>query len=389
MRFLADLHIHSRYSRATSPSQTLADLALWAGRKGIDVLATGDATHPAWRAELREELEPCGEGILKLRRGGARTLFILQGEVSCIYKEGGRTRKVHVLNYFPTFDGLEAFCAALGEHTDLGSDGRPITKLSARRVFELLLEKAPGGQLIPAHVWTPWFSLLGEKSGYDSVEEAFGDLAPLIPALETGLSADPAMCRSVSSLDPFGLISSSDAHSPPMLGREASEFDLAPGFGEIFRSLRPGQPGFISTVEFFPEMGKYHVEGHRKCDVRMGVGGLCPVCGKPLTGGVLPRVEALADRAMGIPDRPFVKLIPLPLLLAEALGKGAASKKVQAEYLRLIDELGPELYILRSAAPADLAAAHSPELAALVGAVREGKVEIEPGYDGRYGRVLT
>lgn len=398
MPFLADLHLHSRYALATSPTQTLSDLAKWAKIKGVLLLGTGDATHPLWQRELETQLEEKADGLYALKREfaprglpaslEAETLFLLQSEISAVYKEGGKTRKLHLLFYFPHFAPLRAFTAALSAKAKIEKDGRPTTSLPARQLLALFLEKVPGGVMIPAHVWTPWFSLLGEKSGYDSVEECFGDLARHIPALETGLSSDPAMCRRVSALDRFGLVSFSDAHSPPNIGREACEFDLQPSFSTLFEAMRPGDERFLSTLEFFPEAGKYHMEGHRKCGTTpSGATRLCPVCGKPFTGGVSERIASLADRETGMADRPFTHLSPLREILAETAGKKAASKKVEAEYFRLLENLGPELSILRETSLSDIEAAHSRPLADAIHRLRRGEATFERGYDGKYGRV--
>ncbi len=372
--FAADLHIHSRFSRATSKNLTVRSLAAWAEVKGLDVLATGDCTHPGWLDEIERELEEDGDtGLLRLRRpdgladelpdlglrlsGGAR--FMLEGEISSIYKRGGRVRKVHNLVYMPTLEAAKKLNAKLSQVGNLAADGRPILGLDSRNLLEMVLETHPGAFLIPAHIWTPWFSLFGSMSGFDSVEECYGDLAEHIFAMETGLSSDPAMNWTISALDRYRMVSNSDAHSGEKLGREANLFRGEASFDAIRRALaardsEADECEFLGTVEFFPEEGKYHLDGHRKCNWSMEPAetaahkGLCPVCGKPATLGVLHRVLDLADRTEaaqpeGAPG--YESLIPLREVLAEVLEVGAGSKTVAAEYARLLGRLGPELSI--------------------------------------------
>ena len=315
MLYYADLHIHSKYSRATSRDADLEHLALWAKRKGITVVGTGDFTHPAWFEEIRSKLVPAEPGLFRLRpeieREVERKLppschgpvrFLLEVEISTIYKKGDRTRKVHHLIYASNLDTAGRIRERLGAIGNIASDGRPILGLDSRHLLEITLSSGADAYLIPAHVWTPWFAVLGSKSGFDSVEECYGDLTPYIFAVETGLSSDPPMNWRVSRLDRFTLVSNSDAHSPPMLGREACAFDTELDYFAIRRSLETGE-GYGGTVEFFPEEGKYHLDGHRACGVRLEpaetrrVQGLCPACGKPLTVGVMHRVEELADRS--------------------------------------------------------------------------------------------
>ncbi|WP_334013094.1 endonuclease Q family protein, partial [Pseudomonas aeruginosa] len=317
MAFHADLHIHSKYSRATSRDLDLEHLAWWAARKGIAVVATGDCVHPAWLAEMKDKLVPDGNGLFALRpeiEAGVRATlppacqapvrFMLSTEISTIYKKGERTRKVHHVVYAPDFTSVDRLAASLGRIGNIASDGRPILGLDSRDLLEVVLESGPHAYLVPAHIWTPWFSALGSQSGFDSIQECYGDLADHIFAVETGLSSDPEMNWRVSSLDRFRLISNSDAHSPAKLGREATRFAGAPDFFAMRRALETGD-GYVGTVEFFPEEGKYHLDGHRACGVcfdpvqTIAHGGRCPVCGKPLTVGVAHRVEALADRAAG------------------------------------------------------------------------------------------
>ncbi len=410
MRFLADLHIHSRFSRATSRDLTLPRLHVWAQRKGIVLLGTGDVTHPGWFAEISEQLVEAEPGLYRLRPDLAREAdrevpaacrgqvrFVLQGEVSSIYKHAGAVRKVHNVVYLPNREAAGRFLAALDRVGNVRSDGRPILGLPSRQVLEVLLEADPEACLVPAHIWTPWFSLLGSKSGYDSVEACFEDLAGEIFALETGLSSDPAMNWRVSALDRFALISCSDAHSPANLGREACAFDLDLSYPSVFGSLRdPGRRGFLGTVEFFPEEGKYHLDGHRKCGVRLHPaetrqrGGVCPVCGGRLTVGVLHRVEELADRPEGVRPPgavPYERLVPLPEVVAEALGVGSRTRRVAAVCDRMVRDLGPEMWVLREAPLEEVARVAGPVVAEAVRRVRSGDLRVEAGYDGAFGTV--
>lgn len=405
MRFYADLHIHSKYSRACSKDCDLEHLSWWARRKGVTVVGTGDFTHPAWYEHLRENLEPAEPGLFRLRpeldRDIKRTLppgchgevrFMLSVEISTIYKRDDRTRKVHHLVYVPDLDAAAEFNRRLARIGNLGSDGRPILGLDSRDLLEITLECGDGAYLVPAHVWTPWFAALGSKSGFDTIDDCYADLAGHIFALETGLSSDPAMNWRVSHLDRYRLVSNSDAHSPPILGREATVFDTEVDYFAIRRALETGA-GFAGTVEFFPEEGKYHLDGHRTCGVRLDPpetrarDGRCPVCAKPLTVGVLHRVEQLADRSEGV--RPsgaadFASLIPLPEIMGELLRVGPKSKKVYGEITALTAEFGPELQILEQV-PVEEVATRSPLLAEALARLRTGRVIRDPGYDGEYG----
>jgi len=406
VRFHADLHIHSKYSRACSKDCDLEHLTWWARRKGVTLVGTGDFTHPAWFDHLKDTLVPAEPGLFRLRddvdRDIKRSLppsvadatvrFMLSVEISTIYKRGERTRKIHHLVYVPDFAAAEEFNRRLGRIGNLGSDGRPILGLDSRDLLEITLESGEGSYLVPAHVWTPWFAVFGSKSGFDTIEECYGELAGHIFALETGLSSDPAMNWRISGLDRYRLVSNSDAHSPPMLGREATVFDTELDYFAVRDALRTGE-GHAGTVEFFPEEGKYHVDGHRKCGVRMEPretrehGGRCPSCGRPLTVGVLSRVEDLADRPEGA--RPegaagFCSLVPLPEIMSEIVGTGPKSKKVLGEIDKLVAALGPELAILQDVPVEDIEA-RSPLLAEAVRRLRRGEVIREPGYDGEYG----
>ena len=408
MHLVADLHIHSHYSRATSKDLTLEHLWKWAQIKGVTVVATGDIAHPGWLAELQQKLTPAEPGLFRLKeefaaavaadippacRGEVR--FLLGGEISNIYKRHGKTRKVHNLIFAPDFDAVGRLQTRLERIGNIRADGRPILGLDSRDLLEITLETDARCHFIPAHIWTPWFAMLGSMSGFDSVEECFGDLTPHIFALETGLSSDPPMNWRVSNLDRYTLVSNSDAHSPQKLAREATLFDCDLSYDALFAAMHSGDPAvFKGTIEFFPEEGKYHVDGHRKCGVRwhpattLAHGGLCPVCGKEVTVGVLHRVEVLADRAEGErPARthPYLSLTPLPEVLGELYGVGAGARRVQQEYWKLLSKLGPELTILRQTPLEQIAAAGGAQLAQGIDRMRRGQVDAEPGYDGEYG----
>jgi DNA helicase-2/ATP-dependent DNA helicase PcrA len=410
MQFIADLHIHSKYSRATAKNLDLENLYIAAQIKGITVIGTGDFTHPAWWREIREKLEPAEEGLFRLKAELARgcdsrvpgscrrpVRFMLVTEISNIYKKEERTRKNHNLVFMPDARSAERFNHRLDAIGNIRSDGRPILGLDARDLLEIVLETDDGGYLIPAHIWTPWFSMLGSKSGFDSVKACFGDLTPHIFALETGLSSDPPMNWRVSGLDGYTLVSNSDAHSPGKLGREANRFDTDLSFAAIRRALEGSDPdSFQGTIEFFPEEGKYHVDGHRKCGFRcrpeetLGLDGLCPVCGRPLTLGVLYRVEELADRGPGArPAKaaPYRNLIPLEDVLAETLQVGAKSQAVTRAYDQLIETYGSEFHILCDVPREALAQSRIPLLDEAVHRMRQGEVIFDAGYDGEFGRV--
>lgn len=407
MKYIADLHIHSPYSRATSKGSTLAGLYGWAKLKGINIVGTGDFTHPSWFANLKELLEPAEPGLFKLRNEASISSplpdvtlspspvrFLLSAEISCIYKRHAKVRKVHNLLYVPDFASAERVNKRLSAIGNIVSDGRPILGLDSRDLLEIVLEEAPDGFLVPAHIWTPWFSLFGSRSGFDSVEECYGDLSPQIFALETGLSSDPAMNRLVSGLDRYALISNSDCHSPAKLGREANIFDTAFDFFSMRSALRSNnKSSFRGTVEFFPEEGKYHADGHLGCNVCLDPvdsrkqGDICPACNKPLTVGVLHRVMDLADREVPFfsADSPEVfSLIPLPELIGELLGVGSSSKGVMMAYSQALSLFGAEFDLLLHTAVTDIAA-RSALLAEAVKRVRAGEVIRQPGYDGKFG----
>jgi uncharacterized protein (TIGR00375 family) len=409
MDYAADLHIHSPHSRATSPDCNPAGLAAWARIKGIQVVATGDFTHPAWFQRLKDELEPAEAGLFRLRDEralpsplpgappvvSAPVRFMLSAEISCIYKRHGAVRKVHNLLYVPDFTSAERINKRLAGIGNIVSDGRPILGLDSRDLLEILLELAPEGFLVPAHIWTPWFSLFGSRSGFDHIEECFGDLTGHVFALETGLSSDPDMNRTISALDRFALISNSDCHSPSKLGREVNLFSTGLDFFSLRDAIRGNRrETFSGTVEFFPEEGKYHLDGHRSCGIRLTPsetrllpGMRCPACGKPLTVGVQHRVEELADRSRPLypSDAPQVfSLIPLPELLAELLGVGPTSKQVMEQYSRAIALFGSELALLLRTPTEEIGRA-APLLAEAISRMREGRVIRQPGFDGQFG----
>ena len=406
MRYISDLHIHSSYSRATSQQLNLEHLNKWGQIKGLTVIGTGDVTHPKWFDEMQQKLQPTDNGLFKLKDEYIRTTqsdvpkqctgevyFMLSGEISSIYKKDGRVRKNHNVVFFSSFDAVERFQNTLDRIGNIHSDGRPILGLDAKDLLEIVLETDPDGHFIPAHVWTPWFSLFGSKSGFDRIEDCFEDLTSHIFALETGLSSDPPMNWRWSSLDRFALVSNSDAHSPAKLAREANVFDTDLDYKAIFDAIKGGD-GFWGTIEFFPEEGKYHMDGHRKCQCRtkpaetIANNNLCPVCGKPATLGVNYRVEELADRPEGYrPDnaKPFLSLIPLPEVLSEVLGVGPKTKRVNAKYYAMLNELGSELEILINTPIKDIANTSGELVAEAVRRMRQGEVHPDPGYDGEFG----
>lgn len=397
MKFIADFHIHSKYSRATSPEADLENLGKWARIKGVKVLGTGDFTHPQWLSEIKEKLEPAEPGLFKLKKGDSPTRFILTSEISCIYSKNGKVRKIHIIVFAPSLEIIEKINAQLGWIGNLKSDGRPILGLDAKELVKIVLETSPECFVVPAHIWTPWFSLFGSKSGFDTIEECFEEYTKYIYAMETGLSSDPAMNWRLSALDNIALISNSDCHSPQKIGREANVFDTEVSYQAIIEVIKAKNPKkFLYTIEFFPEEGKYHWDGHRNCNVFLSPeetkkkGGLCPVCGKPLTIGVLYRVEELADRPTGFkPDNaiPFKSLIPLKEIIGEAIGVGPASKAVDREYEKLINSFGNELKILLDVSPEKIKEVVSLEISEGIARVREGRAFVQPGYDGVYGKI--
>ena len=405
MKMIADLHIHSRFSMATSKEGTPENLDFWARKKGISLIGTGDFTHPVWREELKERLVSEGNGLYRLRDAyvkeesrkfpGEGTRFVVSGEISSIYKKNGKTRKVHNVILLPSLEAADAMAQRLEKIGNIHSDGRPILGLDSHDLLEMMLDVCPEGILIPAHIWTPHFSVLGAKSGFDSVEECFEELAPYIHALETGLSSDPAMNWRISKLDRYQLVSNSDAHSPSKLGREANLLDIDCSYEGLYRAIQTGE-GLEGTVEFFPEEGKYHFDGHRKCGVSLSpveaerLGGICPVCGKKLTMGVDHRVEQLADRAEGFvkkDGKKYESLVPLPEVISACMGYSTASKKVQGCFEQLIPTLGTEFDILRNVPSEDIKSCAGERIAEGIENVRTGNVKRIPGYDGEYGKI--
>ncbi len=409
MTFAADTHLHSHFSRATSKDLDLEHLSYWAQLKGIRVVGTGDFVHPGWLEELEEKLEPAEEGLFRLKqehdrlardqvpaacRGEVR--FLLSCEISNIYKKKDRVRKIHNVIYAPDFAAARRIQARLEGIGNIRADGRPILGLDSRDLLEIVLEAGPLCYLVPAHIWTPWFSVLGSKGGFDRIADCFDDLTGEIFAVETGLSSDPPMNWRLSQLDPFVMVSHSDAHSPAKLGREATLFDTELSYPAMVRALRDPSRGLVGTIEFFPEEGKYHYDGHRLCRCRLDpletrrLGGLCPGCGRPVTVGVMSRVEELADRPEGHRpprSRPFVRLIPLAEVIAEVQGRGPATKGVREIFRNLLNRLGSEMAILRDI-PLDRIAAEGGDLLAEgIRRMRAGEVKIAAGYDGEYGTV--
>ena len=403
--YITDLHIHSHYSRATSKECTPEYLDLWARRKGIDLLGTGDFTHRAWREELKEKLAPAEDGLYRLKeeyclepgyRPEMRTpRFVVSGEISTIYKKYGKVRKVHSVILLPGLEEAERLSVKLEAIGNLHSDGRPILGLDCRDLLEMTLESCPEAIFFPAHIWTPHFSLFGAFSGFDTIEECFEDLTPHIHALETGLSSDPPMIRKLSALDRFQLISNSDAHSPSKMGREANLMDIDLSYEGLKKAINTGK-GLSGTIEFFPEEGKYHYDGHRKCglclspDEAKAYHGKCPICGKKLTTGVSHRIQQLADRNEEVflsGSKPYESLVPLLEVVAASTGYTTASKRVQNQYQELLYSLGSEFSILRDIPIEEIKKVSSEWVAEGIARIRAKKVICSPGYDGEYGTI--
>jgi uncharacterized protein (TIGR00375 family) len=390
---IADLHIHSRYSRATSKEMMIPKIAEYAKLKGINLVATGDFTHPQWLKELKANLKKAGNGIYE--HGGVK--FILNVEVNNIYTKKGKLRRLHNLIFAPDFATVEKINSYLTKYGKLASDGRPILSLDSLEMFKALLDISPDIMLIPAHIWTPWFSMFGSNSGFDSIDECFGDMKDNISAMETGLSSDPAMNWRLSVLDNYTLVSNSDAHSPSRLGREVNVFKEDLDYFQLRDVLEKKDKNmFLYTIEFYPEEGKYHYDGHRKCDVRLSPkearfnNNLCPVCSRSLTIGVLHRVESLSDRDEGfVPDNsiPYKRMIPLEEIIAEAKGCGRDTVGVKNEYRRLCGIYGSEFEILLNASIDELKNNADERVALAVDRVRRGDLIINPGYDGEFGTV--
>lgn len=397
MKIIADFHIHSKYSRATSREMEVETLALWAEKKGIDLLGTGDFTHPQYFAELQGKLEPLGNGLFKLRAGSSPVRFILTVEVSNIFSVKGVTKRIHAVIFAPSFDVAEKINSQLSRVGKLASDGRPIFGLHVKDIVKIALDASSDCLVVPAHAWTPWFSLYGANSGFDSMEECFEEQAKNIYAIETGLSSDPAMNWRLSTLDKITLLSNSDSHSPSRIGREANVFDSEMNYFEIVKAIREkDRKKILYTIEFFPEEGKYHFDGHRLCNTVLApqesrkLDKRCPQCGKKLTIGVLHRVDDLADREEGFVPKdaiPFKNMIPLDEIIADAMGQNVGTKGVDQEYEKMIKRIGPELSILFDRSAEELAKGALPQVVEGIMRVREGQVEILPGYDGVYGKI--
>ncbi|HLF18391.1 MAG TPA: endonuclease Q family protein [Candidatus Omnitrophota bacterium] len=414
MKFYTDLHLHSYYSRATSKDLNLEYLEYWAQLKGIQIVGTGDFTHPAWFKELQEKLEPAEEGLFKLKKTGRErsmivpygdvpkacqsdVRFMLTVEISSIYKRLDKVRKVHNVVFAPHFKAAAKLIEKLSTIGNLKSDGRPILGLDSRNLLEIVLGTDPLSYLIPAHIWTPWFSALGSKSGFDKMEDCFADLTKHIFAVETGLSSDPLMNWRLSQLDPYALVSNGDAHSPPKLGREATIYDTELSYPAIYKALSdPKDKGLTGTVEFYPEEGKYHYDGCRNCQMRMHPQetlkhkGVCPKCGKAVTVGVMARVEELADQKEGRKSprwRPYQRLVPLPEVIGDAKEVGPNSKAVLQVYFDMLNKLGNEFFILMDAPLERIQKVAGSLIAEGVRRNRTGELNIAAGYDGEYGTI--
>jgi DNA helicase II / ATP-dependent DNA helicase PcrA len=410
MKFISDFHIHSHYSRATANNLNLENLYIAAQLKGITVVGTGDFTHPEWFKELKKKLIYDKNGLYRLKPEiekqcnkqvpfscRSQVLFVLVTEISNIYKKNGKTYKNHNLIFVPDLEVAARLGSRFSTIGNVKSDGRPILGLDARVMLEIFLELTDNGLFVPAHIWTPWFSLFGSKSGFDSIQDCFEDLTSHIYAVETGLSSDPAMNRRVSELDNLTLISNSDAHSPANLGREANIFDTDLAYDSIIEAMKTGNPDrFLGTLEFYPEEGKYHYDGHRKCKISfhpeqtLSHNNICPVCEKPLTLGVLNRVNALSDRPENVkPEKshPYDHIIPLTDILSEILRAGPRTKKVLQQYRFILEKLGPELDVLNFLSLEKIEKAGIPLLRESIGRMRENKIKIFPGYDGEFGRL--
>jgi uncharacterized protein (TIGR00375 family) len=406
MRIIADLHIHSKYSRACSKQLMPENIAKWCQIKGIDIVATGDFTHPKWFAELESSLESAEMGLYKLkdchvagvpRNDIERMRFIVATEVSCIYKRGGKCRRVHLCIFMPSLEAAKKFTSAIeARGGNVKSDGRPILGIDSEEILKTALDASSDAMVVPAHAWTPWFSVFGSQSGFDSLEECFGENAKYIYAVETGLSSDPPMNWRFSKLDNITLISNSDAHSPENLGREANvfDFDVVPDYKKICDAIKT-RDGFLYTIEFFPEEGKYHLDGHRACECAMmpeetkKKNYLCPKCKRPVTVGVMHRVDDLADRRDVKKENfvPYKSIVPLKEIFGECFDVGPKSKKVSAAYDEAIKKIGNEFHILLDAGIGEIHAASGALVAEAISKMRAGNIYIKPGYDGEYGVV--
>lgn len=408
---IVDLHLHSHHSRATSSDMDLPHIYSWGKLKGINVVGTGDFTHPDWLAEIQKQLEPAEPGLLRLKSKLAQKMeksmpdsyknqelrYLLSAEISTIYSRDDEVRKLHNLILAPDLKTVAKINSKLNQIGNLKADGRPILGLDSRELLKIVKDAGPDTMLIPAHIWTPWFAMFGSKSGFDSILEAFGDLREEIAAIETGLSSDPYMNWRVADLDDVTLVSNSDAHSPRKLGREANLIDTQLNYFEILDAIKTGDERFVGTIEFYPQEGKYHYDGHRKCGVVFSPEetekhqGICPKCGKPLVLGVDYRVHQLADRPPDYKPKQHKKveyIIPLPEMIAEVEGvKGTQTKTVQTKYKKILSKLGPEFEILRRTPIKKINEAGFPVMAEAIKRLRQGKVHVQPGYDGVYGQI--
>lgn len=397
MKFAADLHLHSRFSRATSINMNVQALDAWARIKGIKILGTGDFTHPEWLLELKGDLEPAEPGLFKIRGKGSPIRFMLTSEISCIYSKNGQARKIHIVIFAPSLEVVEKINARLSKVGNLLADGRPILGLDAKELAKIVLDASDQCLIVPAHAMTPWFGIFGSKSGFDSLSECFEDYAKHIYAIETGLSADPEMLWRIPDGRKVALISNSDAHSPQKLAREANILDTEIDYFEIIKTIKEKDPKkFLYTIEFFPAEGKYHFDGHRSCNASFApqesrkYGGNCPVCGREMTIGVVSRIDSLADRPQGFcpPGAiPFKHFVPLQEIIADVFKTMPASKAVLAEYDNLIKNFGSEFSVLLGPSRSELEKVSLPEIAEGVIRVREGRVRVIPGYDGVYGKI--
>jgi uncharacterized protein (TIGR00375 family) len=398
MKIIADLHVHSRYSRATSKDMDVDNIALWAHRKGINLVGTGDFTHPTYLKELKKKLVPTDDGIFVLKGSKKDVHFMLTTEVSNIYSYKGKTRRIHNILTAPSLEAVDTINKALSRFGRLDYDGRPIFGFNAKDLVKLVADASSSCMVIPAHAWTPWYSVFGSNSGFDSIEECFEDQAKYIYAIETGLSSDPPMNWRLEALDGITLISNSDAHSPEKLGREANVFECTMSYNDIVTAIKTkDKKRFLYTIEFFPEEGKYHFDGHRNCKISFSPeqtrqhNGICPVCGKPLTIGVLNRVDKLATRKDGaVPNNaiPFKHLIPLKEIMAGVLAVGVNTVKVNRLYTEVVIDKGiPELDILQDTPVPELKRMLPENILNGIMKVRNGKVNIAPGYDGEYGKI--
>jgi len=402
MKTIVDLHIHSKYARATSKNLDLHEIAKWSDIKGVDIVSCADFTHPAWFKHLENNLEEINDsGLYKLKGSKTKTKFLVATEISCIYSHAGRTRRVHLCIVVPNLSAANRINTALADAgAKLAADGRPILGMSSKRVLQICLEADPKTMLIPAHVWTPWFAVFGSKSGYDTLKECFEDLTPHIKALETGLSSDPLMNWRLSQLENMTLVSNSDAHSGPKIGREANVFDMKEfSFNEIKDIIESGdKKRFLYTIEFYPEEGMYHIDGHRECkfscepsETSKKHRGICPVCKKPLTIGVLNQVDKLADIKIEDVKRekyiPYKSIVPLPEIIASFYGVAAGSKKVEKAYFDIIAKSKNEFDVLLDLSAEELRKIMDSDLAEGILRMRTGNIHIQPGFDGQYGKV--